>query len=82
MSGPHTKPPKPTTAAANLVITVTQSAGAGDKVITIARTIFATAGANSNVQSDYSDYRANFEVTNDPATPLTLDGTDKIITIV
>ncbi len=69
-------------AAASLVITVTQSAGAADKVITIARTIFGTAGANSNAQSDYSGYRANFEVTNDPATPLTLAGANPIITIV
>ena len=51
-------------AAASLVITVTQSAGATSKVITIVRTIFGTAGANSNAQSDYSGYRANFEVTN------------------
>ena len=63
------------------MITVTQSAGATSKVITIVRTIFATAGANSNVQSDYSGYRANFEVTNDPDTPLTLAGANKIITI-
>ena len=68
-------------AAASLVITVTQSSGATSKVITIARTIFATAGANSNVQSDYSGYRANFEVTNDPAVPLTLAGANEIITI-
>lgn len=69
-------------AAASLVITVTQSAGADDKVITIVRTIFGTAGANSNAQSDYSGYRANYEVTNDPTTPLTLGGDNKIITIV
>jgi len=62
-------------AAASMVITVTQSAGATSKVITIARTIFATAGANGNAQSDYSGYRANFEVTNDPSTPYTLLGT-------
>ncbi|MBW2560475.1 MAG: hypothetical protein JRE40_06425 [Deltaproteobacteria bacterium] len=69
-------------AAASLVITVTQSAGATSKVITIARAIFATAGANSGAQGDYSGYRANFEVTNDPDTPLTLDGDNKIIMIV
>ncbi len=69
-------------AAANLVITVKQALGATSKVITIARAIFGTAGANSNVQSDYSEYRMNFEVTNDPAAPLTLTGVNKIITIV
>lgn len=67
--------------AGSLVITVTQSAAATSKVITIARVIFATAGANSNAQGDYSGYRANFEVTNDPTTPLTLAGDNKIITI-
>ena len=68
-------------AAASLVITVTQSAGATSKVITIARVIFATAGASGNVQGDYSGYRTNFEVTNDPDTPLTFAGANKIVTI-
>ncbi len=68
-------------AAASLAITVTQAQGATSKVITIARTIFGTAGANSNVQSDYSGYRANFEVTNDPAAPLKLGESPEIITI-
>ncbi len=69
-------------AAASLVITVRQALGAVDKVITIARTIFGTAGANSNAQSDYSNFRANFEVTNDPSTPLKLGESPEIITIV
>ncbi len=69
-------------AAGNLVITVVQSQGAADKVITIARTMFMTSGGRSDAQQGYSGYTTPFEVGNDPDTPLTLDGVNKIITIV
>jgi hypothetical protein len=68
-------------AAGSLVLTVTQSQGATDKVITIARVIFNTAQPSSRSGGDFSEYRAGFEVTNDPATPLTLAGANEIITI-
>ena len=68
-------------AAASLVITVVQSQGAADKVITIARTMFVTSSGRSDVNQDYSGYTTPFEVTNDPATPLTLDGANPIIAI-
>lgn len=66
---------------ANLVLTVKQSQGAANKIITIARALFLTAGGNSDTTKQYSDYKATFEVSNLLATPLTLAGTNKIIAI-
>jgi len=67
--------------AGDLVLTVLQSQGATNKVITIANVVFLSAGENSNVETDFTGYTAQFDIANDPATPLTLEGTDKIITI-
>lgn len=68
-------------ATANLVITVRQSQAAANKVITIANVSFLNAGENSGVNTPFTGYSANYEVANDPDTPLTLDGANKIITI-
>jgi len=68
-------------ATADLVITVTQSQGAADKVITIANVSFVNVGENSDVNADFTEYTAAFEVANDPDTPLTLAGTNKILAI-
>jgi hypothetical protein len=67
--------------ASSLVLTVVQSSGAANKVITIARAIFTGDSENSDVNADFGGYSVNFDVANDPSTPLTLDGTNKIITI-
>ena len=66
---------------ASLVITVRQSGGATSKVITIAGADFVGAGTDPDVGSDFTAHRANFEVTNDTGTLLTLEGDNKIITI-
>jgi len=67
--------------AADLVLTVVQSRGATSKVITIANVVFLSAGENSDVGAQYTGYSAQFDIANDPDTPLTLEGTNKIITI-
>jgi len=67
--------------AGNLVLTVKQSQGAANKVITIANVIFLSAGENSNVDADFTGYTAQYDIANDPDTPLTLEGDNKIITI-
>jgi len=68
-------------ARGNLVITVAQGSGAADKVITIAGVIFGSAGGNQNVSASFTDHSLNYMVTNDAGTPLTLTGTNKILTI-
>jgi hypothetical protein len=68
-------------ARANLVLTVRQGGGATSKVITIAGVDFDSFGDDSSAEGDYDDYSLDFDVTNSTATPLTLDGTNKIITI-
>lgn len=68
-------------AEGDLVLTVLQSRGATNKVITISHVIFLSAGENSDVNTPFTGYTAQFDIANDPATPLTLEGTDKIITI-
>jgi len=68
-------------AAGDLVVTVSQSQGAAAKVITIANVDFNTIGRTSDVNTPFTSHVANFDVANDPDTPLTLEGTDKIIAI-
>jgi nitrogen fixation protein len=65
----------------NLVITVKQSQGAANKILTIANVSFLHTAENSDVHAEYTHYTLGFEVVNDPNTPLTLAGTNKIITI-
>ncbi len=72
--------------AGDLVLTVLQSQGATNKVITIANVVFLSAGENSNVEADFTGYTAQYDIANDPGTPLTLEGSgeplaNKIITI-
>jgi len=68
--------------AADLVLTLTQAQGAADKTITIANVDFNTAGGNSDASADFTSYTASFDIANDAAAPLTLEGENKIITIV
>jgi len=68
-------------AEADLVITLKQSQGAADKVITIANVDFNNTSSNSDVNAPFTNYTAAFDVANDPDVPLTLEGTNKIIAI-
>ncbi len=65
----------------NLVVVVRQGGGVADQTITIAGVDFLGAGSDSDVGSGFTGHRANFEVTNDTGTQLTLAGANKIITI-
>jgi len=69
-------------AKAALVIICNQSQGAADKVITIANVDFNNVSNSSDVNASFTGYTAAFDVANDPDTPLTLEGDNKIITIV
>jgi len=68
-------------ARGNLVLVVTQGGGAADKTITIAGVDFNNVGSNSDASTPFTGYSADFEVSNDVTMQLTLDGTNKIITI-
>jgi NAD+--asparagine ADP-ribosyltransferase len=69
-------------ARASLVLTCKQSGGAANKVVTIAGVIFATASTQmSGDMARYAEMTANYRVSNSIALPLTLAGTNKIITI-
>ncbi|HIJ66813.1 MAG TPA: hypothetical protein HPP51_00820 [Planctomycetes bacterium] len=68
-------------ARGDLELQVTQSQAAADKVITVAGTQFINAGSSSDVSSPFTGYNADFLVTNDADTPLTLSGDNKILTI-
>lgn len=68
-------------AVGNLVITVKQSQAAANKIITIANASFLNAGSNSDSGAPFTGYTASFEVANNPSTPLTLSGTNKILAI-
>jgi hypothetical protein len=67
-------------AKANLVTTVKQSGGAANQIITIANVQF-NSGAMSGGGNRYSQFSLPYEVTNVAATPLTLGGDNKILTI-
>jgi len=67
--------------AANLVIVTSQSQGAADKTITIAKVDFNSIGSSSDVNAPFTEYTAAFDVANDADTPLTLEGANKIIAI-
>ena len=66
-------------APAGLTATVLQSGGATAKVITIARTQFGSGQASGS--REFTGFTLPFEVSNNPALPLTLAGDNKIITI-
>lgn len=62
-----------------LVLTVTQSGGATDKVVTLAGVDPENFSRNS--AQDFAGHTVNYNVGNSAGTPLTLSGTNKIITI-
>jgi len=64
-----------------LVLTVKQAQAAANKIITIAGVDFNNLDSNSDVGADFTEHTANFDVANNTTTPLTLAGTNKIITI-
>jgi len=68
-------------AAADLVITVKQSGSAANKVVTIANVIFTGNAEAQGNDKGFNDFSLAFEQTDDPDTPLTLTGDNKIITI-
>jgi len=68
-------------AAGSLAIRVVQSAGATSKDITIARTIIMRSTVRGGTRPGYTGVQASWRQTNDPTTPLTLAGTNKIIVI-
>ncbi len=65
----------------NLVLEISQSGSAANKVVTIAGVDFQDAESDSNAEGGYSGLGVNFDVTNDATTPLSLSGDNKIITI-
>lgn len=69
-------------ARGNLVLVVKQSAGAASKTITIAGVEFDNVSKDSDPNNEYDEFSGAYEVANDSGTPLTLAGTNKIITIV
>ena len=70
-----------TAAAAALVLTVKSSSGGANKTITIANVDFDNLSDNSSPDSEFTGYQLSFGIANDPDTPLTLAGDNKIIAI-
>lgn len=66
----------------SLVLVVTQGGGAADKTITILGVDFNNVGSSSDASAPFTGHNADFEVSNDVTTQLTLAGDNKIITIV
>jgi hypothetical protein len=57
------------------------SAGAVNKVVTIAGVRFGSGGRSMESEKEFNDGSLPFEVINSATTPLTLAGANKIITI-
>lgn len=70
-----------TASAGDLALTVKQSQGAANKTLTIANVVFGSGEQNADVNSEYDEFNIPFMVANDPDTPLTLSGDNKIVTI-
>jgi len=68
-------------ARATDVLTVKQGQAAVNKVITVAGVDFNNIDSNSDVGAEFTEHTANFDVTNNTTTQLTLAGANKIITI-
>jgi hypothetical protein len=68
-------------ARASLVATIVQGQAATAKTLTIAGVSFDSVSSNSSASAPFTEYTANFDVENDTTTQLTLDGTNKILTI-
>jgi len=65
----------------SLVIVVRQGQAGADKTITILGVDFNSIENASDVNADFTEYTAEFEVSNDTTTQLTLAGDNKIIAI-
>jgi hypothetical protein len=75
-----------TAARASLVASVRQCQGASAKTLTVAGVKFHSGGQNTSApqhggNASPDEFTAEFEVTNDSETPLTLSGANKIVTI-
>jgi hypothetical protein len=69
-------------ARASLVLTCAMSAGAANKVITVAGVMFTTQSTRmSGDRTKYAETTMNYRVSNSLATPLTIAGANKIITL-
>lgn len=68
-------------AKASLVATIVQGQGASAKTLTIAGVSFDSVSSNESANAPFTEYTANFDVENDTTTQLTLDGTNKVLTI-
>jgi hypothetical protein len=64
-----------------LVMNLVSSAGAVNKVVTIAGVRFGSGGRSLESEKEFNDGSLPFEVINSATTPLTLAGANKIITI-
>ena len=60
---------------------VLQSQGAANKECELKGVQFTGFEKTSDVNTPFSEFRCDFEICNDPALPLTLDGTTKILSI-
>ncbi len=65
----------------SLVATLAMGQGAADKTVTIAGVEIISCSNGSSSGDGYTTYDASYQVTNNATTPLTLSGTNKIITI-
>lgn len=68
-------------ARGSLVLTVRQGSAAANQVITIAGVDFTTIGVDSDADADFNSHTANFIISNDTTTQLTLAGVNKILAI-
>ncbi len=68
-------------ARGSLVATIAMAQGATDKVITIAGVESTQCSQSSSSSGGFTTYEGSYIVTNNTMTPLTLAGTNKIITI-
>lgn len=64
----------------NLVLSVKQSQGVANKALTVAGVKFTSTGHNAGGEN-YDEFSVPFIIANDAGTPLTLSGTNKILTI-
>jgi hypothetical protein len=66
---------------ATLVLTIRQSQGATDKVVTIAGVDINDIAEDASAEAEFTAFSANFDIANNGTTQLTLAGANKIITI-
>ena len=68
-------------ARASLVATIVQGQGVAAQVLTIAGVVFDNVSSNSGAAAQFTEYTANFDISNNGTTQLTLAGANKILTI-